>query len=341
MNAVKFWSILILVSTLFFCESCKKPTTEGSQNKTSEEVLPSWNDEGAKQQIIEYVSRISEENGAEFVPVADRIACLDNDGTMWVEQPLPSQVYFAADRIRELAEEAQPAWAKEQPFAALLANDGKKMSAFGMHEVIEIVGQVEALTPEENYDKIALDWVKQANHPKLNKHYADLVYQPMLELLDYLREHEFSIYIVSGGGQEFMRAWIPEFYNIPSEHIIGSRFKKEVVSEGEKIALNTTAEFEYNDDKEAKVLSIDQFIGKKPILVCGNSDGDLAMMEYASTDNKYPTFMLYVHHDDADREFDYSTGVLAGALEEGKVVAEDKGWTIVSMKNEWKQVFVK
>ncbi len=330
--------ISMVALSLIACKKDKNNSHSQSQTQSSK-ALPSFNESDAKENILNFVQSVTDKNSPDFVEVKNRIVVFDNDGTLWVEQPLPSQVFFAVDRVKEIAEEEKPDWAKRNPFKALVENDSATIKTFGAEQVIQIAGQSEFITDLADYDSIASEWVHQAKHPILQKNYSQLVYQPMLELLEYLRKNEFTIYIVSGGGEAFMRAWAPEIYGIEKSKIIGSTFKKEVVSEENSKALKNTTELDFYDDKEGKIISIDKHIAQKPIMIVGNSDGDLAMMEYATTDNPHKTLMVYLQHTDGEREFDYSKGVLAGTLEEGIKVAQEKGWTIIDMKTDWNTVF--
>ncbi len=335
----KFSFIFIIILIIVQCKP--NPTSKNSDLISKEDPLPSFNEGAAKENIMAFVNSVTDNKSKQFVPIEDRIVCFDNDGTLWAEQPLPNQVYFAVDRIRQMAAKDQPEWANENPFRAIINNDEAQIKQFHAQDIIELVGKSEVLSQGKGYDSIIMQWAEQKQHPVLQKPYTQLIYQPMLELLNYLRSHDFTIYIVSGGGETFMRALAPKLYGIPKENIIGSTFRKEVVSDGNSKEIVTTDQLEFNDDKEGKVLSIDKYIGKKPIMIVGNSDGDLAMMEYTATDNPLPHFILYLKHTDAVREFDYNQEKpLAGTLIKGEEVAKAKNWTLINMKSDWNQVFV-
>lgn len=315
---------------------------EKSNKAVIGETLPSFNEGAAKKNIIDFVTSVCNQNSPDFVPVSDRIVVFDNDGTLWAEQPLPNQIYFTFERIKELAK-SNPELSKKQPFKAVIENDLETMKKFHMKDVIEIVtkSNAESNTSTQDFSKKVNDWFTTAQHPVLKIPYTNVVYQPMLEVLDYLRKNDFKIFIISGGSVEFMRPLTEKIYGVSTEFVIGSRMKTEVVrnnNQADSIYVSRLPEFDFNDDKEGKVHSIELFIGKKPIMIFGNSDGDLAMMEYASL-QKRKTLMVYVKHTDGEREFDYSKGVIAGALIKGEEVANKGDWTIIDMKKDWKTVF--
>ncbi len=330
---------ILFISTIFIYLSCGNEAKKDTATVVTEvEPLSSFNKGDAKTNIITFVEKITDSTHTDYVKPEDRIACFDNDGTLWVEQPLPSQLFFAFDRIKEIAAE-HPEWKDTMPFKAIIEGDSVAMKKFGKEDLLQLVGEAHAIQNVDQYDSIVQNWLDTAKHPVLKKPYTQLVYQPMLELLDYLRTKQFKIYIISGGSQEFMRVWASEVYGIPKENIIGSTFKREVVMEGDSLSIAQNAQFEFNDDHEGKVIAINKFIGKKPIMVVGNSDGDLEMMEYSDTDNPLPHFLLYVNHTDGDREFLYDEHVHLGALKKGMEVAKERGWTIIDMKKDWKTVF--
>ncbi len=332
----KFLFLIVCVS-LFLLSSCKKEQTKSVTTKVN--ALTSFNQVKSKKEIINYVTKITTKGSTSFVPVKDRIAVFDNDGTLWVEQPLPSQVYFAIDRIKELAKTGDFNWEKQFPFSAIIENDSAALKKIGKKEVIQIVGKAHATNTVEDLDSLVKKWLQTAKHPVLKQPYTNLVYQPMLEVIHYLKENKFKIFIVSGGSLEFMRVWAPEIYGIDKDRIIGSTFKTQPKIEEENIEITQTETFDFNDDHEGKVIAINKFIGQKPIMIFGNSDGDLEMMEYATTNNPYTTLMVYLNHTDKEREFYYTSKMLAGTLVKGMEVAKTKNWTIIDMKNDWKTVF--
>ncbi|WGH75132.1 HAD family hydrolase [Tenacibaculum tangerinum] len=329
---------LVLLAVCFIL-SCNTDTKKDKNNEVMlSDPLPSFNTSEAKKNIIDFVTSVTDSTSTKFVKKENRIVVFDNDGTLWVEQPIPSQLFFAFDRIQELAKN-NPDWEHKMPFKAVLEEDTEAISKLHKKDLVEIVGTAHAVDNVTNFDAIVNNWLKTAKHPILNRNYTQLVYKPMLELLNYLRAKDFTIYIVSGGSQEFMRAWAPEIYGIPKKNIIGSTFEREVVEKGDTISIAQTKNLEFFDDHQGKVVAIDKFIGQKPIMIVGNSDGDLEMMKYSDTNNPLPTFMLYLDHTDGEREFLYTKNTPAGKLMEGKKVAKERNWTIINMKTDWKTVF--
>ncbi len=332
----KFVKVLGVVIVMVSCGENETTSTSNVFN----EPLASFNDGTAKENIMAFVSMVTDEGTEGYVEKENRIVVFDNDGTLWVEQPLPSQLYFAAAHLKQLASAGDYDWEAEMPYKAIVSDDQEAMKSFTKEDVIKIVGKAHASADVNTFGNLVNAWLDTATHPVLGRKYTDLVYKPMLELLEYLREHDFQIYIVSGGSMEFMRAWAPDVYGINKANIIGSTFKTKVDQNEDSIGLEQTEEFEFNDDHSGKVVSINKFIGQKPIMVVGNSDGDLEMMEYATTDVGYPTLMVYLNHTDAVREFEYNEKTLTGTLVQGKKVAEKNGWTIIDMKKDWTEVFV-
>jgi phosphoserine phosphatase len=299
--------------------------------------LPSWNDTIPKQSIIAFVEKVTKEGSADFVPVAERIAVFDNDGCLWVEQPMYFQLFFALDRIKALAPQ-HPEWKEKEPFAALLKGDVKAALAGGEHALAEIVMATHAGLTTEEFEKVVTDWITNAKHPKTGKLYTEMVYQPMLELLAYLRANGFKTFIVSGGGIEFMRPWTEKVYGIPPEQVIGSSGGLKYEIRDGKPVLIKLPEIAHNDDKEGKPVGIQRHIGRRPIFAAGNSDGDLQMLQWTAA-NTRPSFCLYIHHTDADREFAYDRESHIGKLNKGLDEAKAKSWTVTSMKEDWKTIF--
>jgi hypothetical protein len=301
------------------------------------EPLPSWNDTGPKQAIVQFVGKVTTEGSPDFVPVAERIAVFDNDGTLWAEQPLYFQALFAFDRVKQLAPQ-HPQWKTTEPFASVLRGDMKGALAGGEHALLEMVMATHAGMTTEEFDKIVKEWITTARHPTTGRLYTDMVYQPMLELLGYLRANGFKTYIVSGGGIEFMRPWVERVYGVPPEQVVGSSIKTRYELRDGQPVLARLPELNFIDDKEGKPVGIQQHIGRRPTMAFGNSDGDFQMLEW-TTAATGPRFALLVHHTDAAREYAYDreshVGKLARGLEEGP----KRGWTIVNMKDDWKQVF--
>jgi len=322
-----FW----LLFTLFLIFSCTEQINYNS------DPLPSWNDGLSKKAIISFVNEVTDETNPNFVKPADRIATFDNDGTLWSEQPLYFQFQFALDRIKVLAPD-HPEWKDDPLFKAALEDDIKKVLSFGLHGLLDLVMATHAGMTTEEFEQIVKDWIATAKHPRFNQPYNDLVYQPMLELLDYLRANGFKTYIVSGGGIEFMRPWTEEVYGIPPEQVVGSSIKVKYEMTENGPVLNRIPEIDFFDDKEEKPVAIHKFIGKRPIAAFGNSDGDLQMLQWtAAGDGK--RLMLYVHHTDADREWAYDRDSHIGRLDKGLDEANEKGWTVVDMKNDWKVIY--
>ena len=299
--------------------------------------LPSWNDGQAKQAIIEFVEKVTTTGSPDFVPPAERIATFDNDGTLWAEQPMYFQLAFALDRVAALAPE-HPEWQGKEPFASLLKGDLKGALAGGEKAILEIVMATHAGMTTEEFEQIVTEWIASAKHPKTGRLYTQMVYQPMLELLDYLRANGFKTFIVSGGGIEFMRPWSEKVYGIPPEQVVGSSIKTKYELRDGKPVLARLPELNFIDDKAGKPVGIHQYIGRRPIAAFGNSDGDLQMLQW-TTAGKGARFALIVHHTDGDREWAYDRNSAVGRLDQALDEAREKGWTVVDMQNDWKTVF--
>jgi hypothetical protein len=299
--------------------------------------LPSWNDGKAKQSIIEFVGKVTKESSLDFVPVAERIAVFDNDGTLWPEQPMYFQAFFIFDRIKQLAPQ-HPEWKDKEPFASVLKGDVKAALAGGEHALIEMAMATHAGTTIDEFEKIVTDWITTAKHPKTGRLFTEMVYQPMLEVLAYLRANGFKTFIVSGGGIEFMRPWTERVYGIPPEQVIGSSIKTKFELRDGKPVLVRLPQMNFVDDKAGKPVGIQMHIGRRPIAAFGNSDGDLQMLQWTAA-GKGARFCLYVHHTDAEREWAYDRTSSIGRLNKGLDEAKAKGWTVVDMKKDWKLVF--
>jgi phosphoglycolate phosphatase-like HAD superfamily hydrolase len=299
--------------------------------------LPSWNDSAPKQSITAFVEKTTKEGSPDFVPPAERIAVFDNDGCLWAEQPMYFQLFFALDRIKALAPE-HPEWKDKEPFASLLKGDVKAAPAGGEHALMEIVMATHAGLTTEEFEKVVTDWISTAKHPKTGKLYSEMVYQPMLELLAYLRANGFKTFIVSGGGIEFMRPWAEKVYGIPPEQVVGSSGGLKYELRDGKPVLVKLPEIAHNDDKDGKPVGIQRHIGRRPIFAAGNSDGDLQMLQWTAAGTR-PSFCLYVHHTDAEREWAYDRESHIGKLDKGLDEAKAKGWTVASMKEDWKSIF--
>ena len=299
--------------------------------------LPSWNEGESKQSIIAFVESVTTEGSPDFVEPAERIATFDNDGTLWGEQPLYFQLLFAIDRVKELASE-HPEWKTEEPFASLLKGDTKAALAGGEHAILDLVMSTHGNMTTEEFEQLVIDWMATARHPTTERPYTEMIYQPMLEVLHYLRANGFKTYIVSGGGIEFMRPWTERVYGIPPEQVVGSSVKTTLeMRDGEPVLLRLP-EMNFIDDKEGKPVAINQHIGRRPIASFGNSDGDLQMLQWTMA-GQGPRFALFVHHTDAEREWAYDRHSHIGGFDKGLDEANGKGWTVVDMKRDWKVVF--
>jgi phosphoserine phosphatase len=325
-------SCAFLIATLSAMLSCATTIA------TAADGLPSWNEGKTKQSIVDFVAKVTKEGSPEFVPVAERIATFDNDGTLWAEQPLYFQLFFALDRIKLLAPQ-HPEWKTTEPFASLLKGDLKTALGGGAPALLAIVGAgLGGLTTDE-YQKVVTDWLATAKNPKTGKLFTDMAYQPMLELLEYLRANGFKTFIVSGGGNEFMRAFAEKTYGVPPEQVIGSSGKLQYeVRDGQPVLVKLPELFFY-DDKETKPVAIQNYIGRRPIAAFGNSDGDLPMLLW-TCQAPGERFCLYVHHTDAEREFAYDRKSSIGQLDAGLDEAQNRNWTVADMKNDWKTIYL-
>ncbi|MGI6852329.1 HAD family hydrolase [Mesorhizobium sp. 1B3] len=324
---LKGWSVVPLLLLILICAA-----------QAQSDPLPSWKDGQVKSAITDFVERVTTEGGADFVKPEERIAVFDNDGTLWAEQPVYFQLAFALDRIKAMAPD-HPEWKTTEPFKSAIAGDPKGLAAAGEKGLVEIVAATHSGITTTEFSKLVAGWVETARHPRFDRPYTELVYQPMLELLGYLRDNGFKTFIVSGGGVEFMRVFAERVYGIPPEQVVGSSgiVKFELGPDG-KPALVKEPKVEFVDDGPGKPVGINRFIGRRPIFAFGNSDGDQQMLEWTAAGDG-ARFMGIVHHTDADREWAYDRqshiGKLDKALDEGMA----KGWTIVDMKSDWLNVF--
>ena len=299
--------------------------------------LSSWNDGTSKQGILAFVARVTKEGGPDFVPVAERIATFDNDGTLWSEKPMYFQLAFALDRVKAIAAK-HPEWRETPPFKAVLENDLMAVFATGDRGLLELMMASHAGMTTDEFEKIVTDWLATAKHPTTGRLYTEMVYQPMLELLVYLRANGFKTYIVSGGGIEFMRPWAEKVYGIPPEQVIGSSIRVKYEIRDGKPVLVRFPEVDFIDDKSGKPVGIHQHIGRRPIAAFGNSDGDFEMLEWTTSGNG-PRFGMIVHHTDAEREWAYDRDSKIGRLNTALDEAPKRGWVVVDMKQDWKQIF--
>jgi phosphoglycolate phosphatase-like HAD superfamily hydrolase len=299
--------------------------------------LPSWNDGAARQAIVDFVESVTTQGGPDFVAESNRIAVFDNDGTLWAEQPAYFQLLFALDRVKALAPE-HPEWKDQEPFASLLKGDVKTALAGGEHAVGEIVAATHSGMTTDAFAEVVAEWLATAKHPTKDRLFRTMAYQPMLELLAYLRDNGFKTFIVSGGGIDFIRVFSDGLYGIPTEQVVGSsgKLKFEIVDGAPE--LTKLPELDFVDDGPGKPVGIQMHIGRKPIAAFGNSDGDLQMLQYTCIPEG-PSFCLYVHHTDAEREWAYDRDSHIGRLDKGLDEAAARGWTVVDMKTDWAQVF--
>ncbi len=341
MKTLKTFLLTLFSIFLVLMSSCtpkhdQPPTVENNLSEIKD-PLPSWNNVTSKRNIISYVQEVTDVNSKYFIPVKDRIATFDNDGNLWSEQPLYFQLFFAMDRVKEMAAE-HPEWKNKQPFKAVLENDMAELAKQGEHGLIQLVMATHAGKTTVEFDTDVKQWIQTAKHPQKNVTYDKLVYQPMLELLQYLRDNDFKTYVVSGGGVDFMRAFVTDIYGIPEEQIIGSRIKTSFDYNDGSPVIRRLPELDFIDDKEGKPINIQKIIGKKPVFSSGNSDGDLQMMQWTAS-NKYKSFMLYVHHTDSIREWAYDRESHIGKLDKGLDQSLRDGWTVIDMKNDWKLIY--
>ncbi|WP_408015735.1 HAD family hydrolase [Reyranella aquatilis] len=302
------------------------------------DLLPSWNDGPTKRAILDFIARTTQAGGRDWVPVPERIACFDNDGTLWTEQPVYFQIAFAFDRVKALAPR-HPEWRTQEPFRSILADDRATLATLGEKGFLEVMAATHTGLTTEAFGKAVLDWLATARHPRFNRPYTDLVYQPMLELLALLRAHQFKTYIVSGGGIEFMRPWTERVYGIPPEQVVGSSgvTRYELRPDGTPVLVKDPKVM-FIDDGPGKAVGINQFIGRRPVFAFGNSDGDQQMLEWTAAGSG-ARFMGLVHHTDGVREYAYDRPSLVGQLDKAWNEALRRGWTIVDMKNDWKVIY--
>ena len=299
--------------------------------------LPSWNDGTAKRAVLEFVDRVTREGSPQFVPALDRIAVFDNDGTLWCEQPVYVQAAFVQDRVREMAPQ-HPEWRDIQPFKAVLEDDRQGLAALGQKGIADLVTTTHAGMTEEEFRLIVRNWIATARHPRFRRAYTRCVYQPMLELLAFLRSRSFKTFIVSGGGVEFIRAWSEPVYGIPTEQVVGSTIETRYELRDDDPTLVRLPRIDFIDDHAGKPVGISRFIGRRPIAAFGNSDGDYEMLRYVTAGDG-ARFGLIVHHTDGVREYAYDRQSPVGKLVRALDEAPRRGWTVVSMKTDWKTIF--
>jgi phosphoserine phosphatase len=331
--------LLLLMGALHLL-SCQTEVERSEPEAREAEVaepLPSWNEGNAKSAIINFVEAVTTEGSPDFVAVPDRIATFDNDGNLWSEKPAYFQLFFAIDRIKALAPD-HPEWKTQQPFQAVLEGDMETLASYGEHGILEVIMASHAGMSTEEFENIVSEWLATARHPRFDKPFNELIYQPMLELLEYLRANDFKTFIVSGGGIEFMRPWVEEAYGIPKDQVVGSSIKTKFEMVDGQPRIIRLPEIDFIDDKEGKPVGINRFIGRRPILASGNSDGDLQMLQWTAA-GPGKRLMLYLHHTDSVREWAYDRESAVGRLDQGLDEAQEKGWTVISMKDDWKVVY--
>jgi phosphoglycolate phosphatase-like HAD superfamily hydrolase len=329
---MKAWNRLSHVAVLLFLVALA-----GVRPVAAQDALPSWNDTAPKKAIETFVARVTKQGSPDFVPVAERIAVFDNDGTLWAEQPLYFQCVFAIDQVKALAPQ-HPEWKDKEPFASLLKGDVKSVLAGGEPAMVQVVEATHSGMTTDEFDQLVRDWLATAKHPKTGRPYPEMGYQPMLELLAYLRANGFKTFIVSGGGVDFMRVFSEQVYGVPPEQVVGSTGTVKFEWRDGKPVLVKLPEIQFIDDKDGKPVGIHQFIGRRPIAAFGNSDGDLPMLQWTAAGSG-ARFCLYVHHTDAEREWAYDRQSSIGRLDKGLDEANARGWIVVSMKDDWKRIF--
>jgi hypothetical protein len=326
---------LLVFSLLLLLATACTPAPKESQNP-----LPSWNDGAARTSITSFVERTTTEGSPDFVPASERIAVFDNDGALWPENPIPFQLAFAVDEVNRMVAE-DPALKEDPMVQALLAGDTAKLLAGPRHDgLLRIIALTHSGMTTEEFTTRVNNWIGTAKHPKFDRPYDQLTYQPMQEVLRYLRANGFKTFIVSGGGADFMRAWSERVYGIPPEQVVGSTGRVTYELRDTGPVLVKTLDYLFVDDKAGKPVGIHEFIGRRPIIAFGNSDGDKQMLEYTTIDNPRPSLGVLIHHTDAAREYAYdenptSSGTLVAALKDAPL----RGWTVVSMKDDWKEIF--
>ncbi|OIQ41286.1 MAG: haloacid dehalogenase [Bacteroidetes bacterium MedPE-SWsnd-G1] len=333
MKNIIYSSFAILFISITSCTTSVNPDIDSK----SITPLPSWNDAASKQAILAYVEDVTNRDSKNFIPVVDRIATFDNDGNLWSEQPAYFQLFFAIDRVKAMASE-HPEWKDQQPFKAVIEGDMATLLKQGEHGLIELVMATHGGITTDEFEEDVKQWLATAKHPRFDKPYNALVYQPMLELLDYLRANDFKCFIVSGGGIEFMRPWSEEVYGIPKDQVVGSSIITEFDYNNGNPVIRRLPKMNFIDDKGGKPVGINRYIGRKPVFASGNSDGDLQMLQWTDS-NSYKSFQLYLHHTDSEREWAYDRDSHIGRLDKGLDEAQEKGWTVIDMKNDWKVIY--
>ncbi len=340
-RTAKILGIGVLLGFMVSCAPKEEATMDNTDSpelsESKADPLPSWNEGSTKKAIVNYVEDVTNDASPNFIDIADRIVTFDNDGTLWSEHPLYFQLFFAMDRVKAMAPE-HPEWNEDPVFSAILNNNMDALMKEGVSGLLQLVMATHAGKTTDEFEAIVKDWLTNAEHPTKKRPYTDLVYQPMLELLNYLRNNDFKTFIVSGGGIDFMRPWVESVYGIPKDQIVGSSLKTEYDYSNGEPSIKILAEFDFIDDKEGKPEGIHKFIGRKPVFASGNSDGDLQMLRWAAS-NDLKSFMLYVHHTDSVREWAYDRDSHIGKFDKGLDEALEKNWTIIDMEKDWKVIY--
>jgi hypothetical protein len=328
-HRLNFAFICLLILPLAGCAAIRTVTVGNP--------LPSWNDGPTRSAVIDFVQRVITEGSPDFVPEPERIAVFDNDGTLWSEKPAYFQLLFAIDRIRELAPQ-HPEWQRQQPFKAVLDNDWAGLARFGTKGLLQLVMASHAGMTSAQFEQTVRDWLGEARHPRFVRPYTDLAFQPMLELLAYLRANGFRTFIVSGGGITFLRVFAEELYGVPPEQVVGSSIQTRFELRNGAPVLVRLPEISFINDKAGKPVGIHRHIGRRPIAAFGNSDGDLQMLQWTAAGDG-ARLMLLVHHTDAEREWAYDRQSPVGKLDQALIEAQKNGWTVVDMKKDWKTIY--
>ncbi|GLZ86340.1 haloacid dehalogenase [Metapseudomonas resinovorans] len=322
LNNLRWWFTLLLVLPLL---------------AQAQDPLPSWKDGPSRKSIEAFVAAVTTEGGKDFVPEAERIAVFDNDGTLWSEQPMYFEVLFAMDEVRRLAPQ-HPEWKEQQPFKAVLEGDHKALAESGTEGMMKIIGATHTGMSTDEFIALSRSWLAKSVHPRSQKPYTEMIFQPMRELLAFLRVNGFKTYIVSGGEVAFMRAFAEEVYGVPPEQVIGTNFASQFQDKDGKLSIQRLPKLLHNDDGPGKPVSIDTIIGRRPILAFGNSDGDLQMLQWTMA-GEGKRFAGLVHHTDATREWAYDRESKIGRLDKALDAAKAGNWTVVDMAGEWSRVY--
>jgi phosphoglycolate phosphatase-like HAD superfamily hydrolase len=331
------WESLLLIPIGVVSIACGAPGVEEPAAAAAADPLPSWNEGVSKKTLVDFVGRTTKPGAPDFVAPAERVAVFDNDGTLWAEQPIYIQLAFALDRIKALAPQ-HPEWMTRQPFKGVLEGDLKAIEASGEAGLMQILAASHTGMTTEEFETVVTRWIGSARHPGTGRRYDEMIYQPMLDVLTYLRANGYKTFIVSGGGVEFMRPWVERVYGIPPEQVVGSRVKVKYEQRNGTPVLLRLPEIDLNDDKAGKPVGINQVIGRRPTIAFGNSDGDFEMLEW-TTSAKGPRLGVIVHHTDAEREWAYDRNSHIGQLVRGLDEGPGRGWLIVDMKSDWKVVY--